>query len=202
VIYLSGAVRSDLPPEVGVIVGPRQGNLIPPDRQWAFDNGCFRDPDAFDRDRWLAELVTRGGHDRCLFAVAPDVVGDAVETLRRSLPVLPLIRAIGVPAALVAQDGLEALPVPWDAFDCLFVGGSTAWKLSEAAYALAAEAKRRGKHTHMGRVNSLRRLRAAMVGGYDSADGTFLTFGPNVNLPRVRAWLDALNRQPALWEVA
>ena len=42
-------------------------------------------------------------------------VGDAAATLTRSAPMLPRIRALGYPAALVAQDGLEHLAVPWDA---------------------------------------------------------------------------------------
>jgi hypothetical protein len=178
---------------------PMMGNRLPDGRTWCADTGCFAQPERFDLGRYLDWLAAYAAAiDRCLFATAPDVVGDAAATLARSAPVLPLIREIGYPAALVAQDGLESLAVPWDAFDCLFVGGTTGWKLSEVAYALVAEARRRGKWTHMGRVNSLRRLRAAMVGGYDSADGTFLAFGPDVNLPRVTAWLDALRRQPAL----
>ena len=85
--------------------------------------------------------------------------GDAAATLTRSAPFLPAIRALGYPAALVAQDGLEDLDVPWDDFDVLFIGGSTEWKLGPHARALAAEAKARGKGVHMGRVNSQRRRR-------------------------------------------
>ena len=44
-------------------------------------------------------------------------------------------------AALVAQDGLECCVIPWDAFDVLFVGGTTQWKLSDPAYVLVREAK-------------------------------------------------------------
>ena len=52
----------------------------------------------------------------------------------------------------------------------------------------------------MGRVNSLRRLRLAAADGYDSVDGTFLAFGPDVNLPRLRAWLEP--DAPSLWGVS
>jgi len=121
--------------------------------------------------------------------VAPDVVGDAEATLKRSMPWLAYIRELGFPAALVAQDGLEAMEVPWDDFDVLFIGGSTDWKLSDHAHALTLEAKRRGKWVHMGRVNSQVRLRRAALTGCDSADGTFIAFGPDVNLPRVLGWL-------------
>jgi len=50
----------------------------------------------------------------------------------------------------------------------------------------------------MGRVNSLRRLRAAEQAGYDSSDGTFVAFGGDKNVLRVEGWLQALREQPAL----
>ena len=88
------------------------------------------------RDYWLAARADRAG--RCAFATAPDVPLDATATLTRAAPMLPRIRAAGYPAALVAQDGLEDLPVLWALFDALFIGGSTARKLSPAASRLVA----------------------------------------------------------------
>ena len=58
------------------------------------------------------------------------------------------------------------------------------------SWPLFAEAKRRGLATHMGRVNSGRRFRLARDVGYDSADGTFLAFGPDANLPRLLSWIE------------
>lgn len=169
---------------------------------WAADNALYRDPDASHR-RYLRFLLDRAAYaDRCLFATAPDVLGDAAATWRRSEAVLPEIRLLGFRAALVAQDGIEALPIAWDRFDCLFIGGSTEWKLSEAAYAIAAEARFRGKWVHLGRVNSFRRLRAATAGLYDSCDGTYVAFAPDRNLPRLCRWLDAVNAQPPLGAVS
>jgi len=89
--------------------------------------------------------------------------------------------------------------VPWDDFDALFIGGTTAWKLSEAVYQLCQEAKRRGKWVHMGRVNSLRRMRLAESFGCDSADGTMLRFDPNRN---VQGWADHVTDNPSLWRIA
>lgn len=163
---------------------------------WAADNGCFARPERFSEDAYLAWLEDLADHRRaCLFATARDALGDAAATLDLATPMLPQLRSLGYPAALVAQDGLEHLPVPWDRFDVLFLGGSTAWKLSEPAYALAREAKLRGKWVHMGRVNSLRRLRACAASGIDSADGTFVAFGPDRRFPELLRWLDAVNRQ-------
>lgn len=178
---------------LGLIDQPNQNKVTGVDEAheagalWCADNGCYSDK--WDADRWWA-FLERNAHraDTCLFAVAPDVVGDAAATAERSAPWLARIRELGYPVAYVAQDGLEALPVPWDDFDCLFLGGSTEWKLGPHARALAGEAKRRGKWLHMGRVNSERRFEYARAIGCDSADGTFLTYGPDVNLPQLLAW--------------
>lgn len=184
--------------ELGAITTPDQRNVFPAGVPWVADNGCFGKGYPGD-DAWLAWLASRSA-DRslCLFATAPDVVGDAAATLARSAPFLPLIQELGYPAALVAQDGLEDLVIPWDTFDVLFVGGSTEWKLSPIAAGIVAEAKLRGKWVHMGRVNSYRRLAYAASIGCDSVDGTFLAFGPRTNLPRLRAWFDKLQGNPPL----
>lgn len=181
---------------LGYIDTPAQRNIRPDGVTWCADNGAFSDK--FDERTWW-RFLNKHAHDAatCLFATAPDVVGDAVATLERSRPWLPRIRELGYPAALVAQDGLENLPVPWDEFDVLFIGGSTEWKLGAAARELVAEAKRRGKWVHMGRVNSEKRWRYADAIGVDSCDGTILTRGPKVNLPRVLAWT-RLNGQETL----
>lgn len=166
---------------------------------WAADSGCFSDPHGFSLDGYLAWLAAyRCGAPRCLFAPAPDVVADPVKTWERSEPVLPLIRQLGFAAALVAQDGIESMHIPWQSFDALFIGGSTQWKLSRAAFGLIQEAKRRNKWTHVGRVNTRGRLRMAAAAGAGSVDGTYLRFGPDTNLPKLTAWLDELHRQPFL----
>jgi len=178
---------------IGYIDTPAQGNKRPAGVKWCADNGAFSDK--FDEVKWWKFLTDNAADaGTCLFAVAPDVVGDAEATLTRSLPWLPKIRALGYPAAFVAQDGLEHLDVPWDEFDCLFIGGTTEWKLGAAARTLIHEARHRGKWVHMGRVNSEKRYRYAHALGCDSADGTFLTFGPDVNLPRLKTWLRSVDQ--------
>lgn len=173
---------------LGYIDTPAQGNRRPEGLIWCADNGCFGKGYPGD-EKWLAWLAKNATDAAdCLFATAPDVVGDAAATLERSIPFLPQIRALGYPAALVAQNGLEYLEVPWDELDVLFIGGSTDWKLGHAARQLVTEAKARGKWVHMGRVNSERRYRYAHEIGCDSADGTYLTFGPDINLPKLLAW--------------
>jgi hypothetical protein len=187
--------------QLGFIATPAQGNLVPTDVTFCIDNGAFSD--SFDESKWWAKLVKLQPYaDRCIFAVAPDVVGDAQATLERSLPWLPKIRQLGYPVAFVAQDGFESTEVPWDDFDVLFIGGSTTWKLGPYARQAVAEAKARGKWVHMGRVNSERRWMYADAIGVDSCDGTFLTFGPDVNLPRLMAWTRNNDQHAFDWESA
>lgn len=190
---------------LGMIATPMQGNKHVPGVKWVADNGCFGKGYPGDAKWWAwLESLTEYTAD-CLFAVAPDVFrpdigkGDAVATLERSAPWLPRIRALGYPAALVAQDGLEDLNVPWDTFDVLFIGGSTEWKLGPHAARLILEAKPLGKLVHMGRVNSHERLRGAHLRGCDTADGTYIAFGPDVNLPDVLHWLRTINGQGDLF---
>lgn len=180
------AMRSNM---LGFIDTPAQGNTRPVGVAWCADNGCFSDK--WDEDKWWRFLVDNAHDaDTCFFAVAPDVVGDAWRTGIKSLPWLEKIRALGYPVAWVAQDGQECQPLPWPGIDCLFIGGTTEWKLGAAARDLVGEAKRRGKWVHMGRVNSKRRFDYARFIGCDSVDGTYLTFGPDQNLPKLLGWVE------------
>lgn len=174
---------------------PAQSVRIPEGAVYACDNGRFGRgwPGATRWWSWLVTTVDRYGLDRCAFAVAPDEPMDAHATLRLSAPWLPRIRDQHVPAAFVAQDGCEEGLIPWDDLDVLFLGGSTDWKTGPAARRVTLQARERGIPVHMGRVNSLKRLRLAQDFGCTSADGTFLAFGPDQNLPRLLSWLTAVN---------
>lgn len=164
---------------------------------FAADNGCFVQADKYSNDGFLTWL-DKLDRAACLFAVAPDVVGDAVATKDRAYPMLPRIQKLGFKAAYVCQDGELPNTVEWSKLDAIFIGGSTEWKLSQAAADLVAEAKRRDKWVHMGRVNSYQRMRLAAVIGCDSVDGTMLAFAPDENKAKLMKWLRWLNEQPML----
>lgn len=187
---------------LGQIATPAAGNRVEQGREWCADNSVFADKYPGDAAflAWLLRLHSM--RSSCRFVVAPDVVGDAQATLDRSGPTLGPIRRLGFPVALAAQNGLEDLSVPWDEFDCLFIGGDTTWKLGPHARALAAQAHHYGKWVHMGRVNSWERLRVARRAGCDSVDGTYLAFGPDKNLPKLLRWLAEVNDQQLLWEAS
>lgn len=175
---------------LGCIVTPAQGNRIPDGVEVCADNGCFGK--GFPGEAAWYEWVQSLPLERCHFVVVPDVVADAYGTLLRSEPWLDRIRALDVPVAYVAQDGCEYVGIPWERIDVLFIGGSTEWKLGPEAREVIAEAKHLGKWVHMGRVNSRTRLRLADAIGCDSADGTYIAFGPDRNLPRMLSWLDEI----------
>jgi hypothetical protein len=176
---------------LGRLISPRSGNLVRPGERWAADNDAFL---AWDEGRFVRMLGRVEGQPGCLFVAAPDVVADARATLERFWDWWWEIAGRGLPVALVGQDGAESMDLPWDAFECLFIGGSTAWKLSAAAADLVAEARARGKWAHMGRVNSRRRLRYAMEIGCDSVDGTGWSMFPDKYLAKGLRWINEIER--------
>jgi len=207
VLYLTGASN---PPSrelakrrtVGLMVQPGSGYFqqIPHYRCYAADNGCFN-PDTYVGDNaWLDWVTHRLPRQNCLFVVVPDVArqpdgelgGDPAATWEKFRYYGPIVRAVGFNAALVAQDGMEDMgnvDTQLGCCDCLFIGGSDAWKESPAALDLAAKARQMGKWTHMGRVNSYRRYAVASSNLIDSCDGTYLAYGPDVNAARLERWL-------------
>lgn len=180
---------------LGMLTTPREGRSPAEALKWAADNGCFGKGYPGDESylAWLRRHMAHVG--RCLFATSPDVVGDAEATWERSEPLFEPIRQIGYRAALVGQDGIENTQIQWDRFDAFFIGGSTEWKLSPEAAGVAREALFNGKHLHMGRVNSYKRFKYAASLGCHSVDGTFLAFGPDTNLPRLKEWIRKLSME-------
>jgi hypothetical protein len=209
-IYLSGTANYKLldiliERGVGLMAQPATGyeQMLPRFGVWAADNGCYSQGGRFSLDAYLVWLERLRPHQAtCLFAVAPDVMGDAAATWQRSAPVLPVLRQMGYRAAVVAQDGFEDTQPCWDAFDCLFVGGTTEWKLSRHAWDAVRQARQRGKWVHMGRVNSHRRVTTARLMGCQSVDGTYLAFGPDKNIGKLAGWLRYVEQQPHMDFVA
>lgn len=168
------------------------------------------------------ERAAAGKPNNYLWATVPDVllwfpienpapggptefcVTDPVPTLAMARAFAPFVRWLGFKVAMVAGDGMENMidEIPWDLIDCIFLGGSTEWKIGYGAELVSKEAKKRGKLLHMGRVSSLTRMEIADRFECDTADGTYLKAGPEINLPKVMEWLDALNHRepdPIYW---
>ncbi len=202
-LLVSGATSTIKPiladPHLGLLVTPRSGNsvdwIVSTCKPWAADNDAFKkfDPPAFCR--MLSKIAGKPG---CLFVACPDVVGDARLTADQFYTWHPVLKQLGLPVALVLQDGQASIGVPWNMVDALFVGGSTEFKLGRVAASLVREGKARGKWIHCGRVNTRQRFRYAAFLGCDSCDGTAFSRFPAVKIPRAQAWLDDIDRQGTL----
>lgn len=182
-------------PNIGALLTPRNSYPSKPLADWpiAIDNGCFGAN--WDADEWreFAASISRP----VLFATVPDVVGDCDGTRQRWDEYRLDVGAM--PPAYVLQDGQRDADMPWSEMAALFIGGSTDYKLSSHAHWFTREAKRRDLWVHMGRVNSLGRMRIAAEWGCDSVDGNYLAFGPDINTPRLLSWVrDINNRQRQL----
>jgi len=170
-------------PNLGVLSSPRRFYLDVAGWQWAADNDCFQRLDELAYRRMLAALRGLPG---CLFVVAPDVVGCWWGTAARFWRWHEDLA--GFPIAYVIQDGQPLERVPWDLIRCVFVGGSTAYKLSADAERIVRHAKACGLWVHMGRVNSRKRVHYARQIGCDSIDGTQFSMFRDRWLPEGLGW--------------
>lgn len=166
----SGAMH----PNLGRLLTPRHTSSAQKTAEsgvvWAADNDCFQ---GLNEKKYRAMLRTIEGLPGCRFVTVPDVVADAARTAEFFEEWEPIVRETGQPVALVAQDGLDRIGVPWDRIDALFIGGSTDWKLGPIAAEFAVEARMRDKWVHWGRVNTHRRIEhIARTGAADSVDGS------------------------------
>lgn len=162
--------------------------------QFAIDNGAFS---KFDREGFRKLLEREApNRDRCLFVTVPDIVANSRRTLEiwryRNQFVLDW------PLALVAQDGLEDMEIPWHEFGTIFIGGGDPWKDSSSSIDIVKTAKTLGKHVHVGRVNQIKRFRRFDAAGADTCDGS----GVAIYDYKLTAIENALVRdtEPTLWD--
>lgn len=204
---------SQRPDRLGVLLTPSNGNREwwGPECFWACDNDCFRGLDAPAYMRLLAKISAFKTSPQ--WVAAPDVVADAGKTWRSFHRWQPILALMGLPVALVMQDGLEllkwraSLPSAWNDIVAVFVGGSTEWKMSEHAARLTLEAHERGKLVHFGRVNSrqrIRRLVQEQLDGrlwVDTIDGSGFSAWGDVRIPKFIRWADGAyaNHSPLLF---
>lgn len=195
ILLVNGAtktMRRLLPHEnLGVLITPKAGNRAHwwlKDTLWAIDNGAFS---GFDREAFLRLLHRCSVNKSCLFVAAPDCVGDAIKTRTMFDEWHEPITDMGFPVAYVLQDGQRSQDMPWNDCQAVFVGGSTEYKLGRDAVRLIREAKERGKWVHMGRVNTMRRVRFAITAGVDSIDGSQFSWFSDTYIPKFLAMLSS-----------
>lgn len=182
---------------LGCLLTPMMGNsvesLLKMGLPLAADNAAFS---SFSPAKFCGMLARLAGKP-ILWVACPDVVGDAAATAARFAVWQPVIAELGLPVALVLQDGQEHVGVPWDRIDALFIGGSTEFKLGSVAASIVREGKRRGLHIHGGRVNTKQRFRYMAELGCDSCDGSGFSRFPS-RIAMAVEWLDQLDRQGCL----
>jgi hypothetical protein len=200
-LFISGAtatIRRHLDRDrLGLLLVPDAGNspqvALSLGLPWAADNAAFS---GFRPNAFCGLLARISGHPDCRFVACPDVVGNAGETLRLFQTWAPILRSLGLPVALVGQDGVERLDIPWQQMDALFIGGSTDWKLSPGAASIIREAKRRSLWVHMGRVNTRLRFRYAHRLECDSVDGSGFSRWPEQRIPIAIRWMAEADGRP------
>lgn len=190
-------VVSHAHPNLGRLVQPRHYSSIEETSAagipWAADNDCYQ---GLDEPAYLRMLERIRRLPGCLFVTVPDVVADHATTRAQFDAWAHRLAALGLPRAFVLQDGCTTSGVPWSECEAVFVGGSTLFKLGPQAEALISEARTRGKHVHMGRVNSEKRIRYAQEIGCDSVDGSGWAIFNQTHLDRgLRATATAAARE-------
>lgn len=147
----------------------------PPRRlPWALDNGAFADHRKgrpVNVERLLTVARKASARQRPDFVVAPDVIAGGRSSLRLSLRWRDAIADLGLPVALVVQDGMSRKDVEphLDKFDVLFVGGTLKWKIRTGA-SWATLARELGKSCHVGRVGTRKRVMWSKRIGANSID--------------------------------
>jgi hypothetical protein len=154
-----------------------KGRLNPLEGDWkyALDNGAwyaFQNGEAFDEAAFGTALDLFGeGAD---FIVAPDIVAAGMRSFDFSVAWLPRLQG-AAPIAFAVQDGMTIADVePLLAaglVQVLFVGGSTEWKIATMADWVAL-GLRYGIPTHIGRVNTIKRIYLCLAAGAHSFDGS------------------------------
>jgi hypothetical protein len=199
-LFVSGATKTlrelNRPDRLGILLTPDAGNAVPRHGAiFAADNSAFSN---WSPARFCTMLGRIAGKPGCKFVAAPDIVADARATAERFRVWQPVLQELGLPVALVLQNGQEHIGVPWDRIDAVFVGGDNAFKMGRAAASIVREAKARGLWCHMGRVNTRQRFRYAYELGCDSVDGSGFSRFPDTKIPMALRWLEELDRQPSL----
>jgi hypothetical protein len=162
---------------------------------YALDNGAWtahRQGRLFDERAFLGavELLGEGAQ----FVVVPDIVCGGLASLRLSEAWLPRLDGVGRRRLLAVQNGMAPADVRGllSSQVGIFVGGDSAWKETTLP-AWGDLAREIGCYLHVGRVNTVRRIRLCQLADAQSFDGTSVSrFATTIDR------LDSARRQPAL----
>lgn len=171
---------------------------------FALDNGAFScwDPiqNIFDQEKWEANeakwrkllLWAQSVNQRALWAIVPDVPGNASKTMEKWNRFANEVKFSKIPIALAVQDGMEARdvrrlsPQP----DVIAIGGSTEWKW-KTVEKWAEEFPR----VHLLRCNAQSKLDYLESIGIESTDGTGWNRGDRNQTKGLENWARSLMRR-------
>lgn len=195
-------VREEYSLSIGRLVTPRHypslSETVAEGITLAADNDGFGGVDFDAFSRMLTALAPYAAAVR--FVTVPDVVCDAAGTFELWRQWAPRVAELELTPALVLQNGMVpdwrgvrfgAEVIAWDEIGAIFVGGDDAYKLGTDVALIIAAARERGLWIHMGRVNTVRRLRHAAALGCDSVDGSGWARFRDAMLPRYSRWISA-----------
>lgn len=160
------------PGKVGWLIGPsgQRKTKLRPWTPYACDNDAFtawQNDTPWDENAYLEFLqwIFRQSQ-RPLWVTVPDVVTNRDATIENWDKYAPRCREHGHDLAFVMQDGMTPDDVPTDA-DLVFIGGTFRWKWNNLPAFCEALPR-----VHVGRVNTLSKIRRAAELGVESVDGT------------------------------
>jgi hypothetical protein len=212
-LLVSGATRTlrrlinydpSLAKYLGVLLTPQNGNSINtmPGYYWAADNAAFSKPDIEKFKRMIWSIWSRDRFRIPEWVAVPDVVGDHNATLALFHAWVAEweyeVGYVPIPLAFVLQNGATIASVPWDQIDAVFVGGDDWFKL-KGCHKLIDHAKSREKIVHIGRVNSLKRLKYAIEMDADSVDGSGFSRFPDKRIAWAARYIRKLFNQGVLF---
>lgn len=182
-----------------LLLSPKGNSLRTEGMPYALDNGAwtaYQQGQPFDEDAFVraVDVVGEGAE----WIVLPDVVQGGMASLDFSLTWMERLKGIPTKLLIAVQDGvqIEDLAHHLSPTVGIFIGGSTAWKEATAG-AWGSLARRRNCHLHVGRVNTVRRIRICAAAGANSIDGTSVSRYAKT-LPK----LDAASRQHDFFSTA
>ncbi len=164
---------------------------------YALDNGAFsawdRDTNRWDEARWNVDAWRRlifwaqSNPQPPLWAIVPDVPGNAQETLeryKRFVAEVPFVKALAVQDGMSVEQAREVNP------DVICVGGTTEWK-----WATVEQWAKAFPRVHVLRCNSPDKLVYLDGLGVESCDGTGWARGNRTQTQGLEDWA-RLNAKP------
>jgi hypothetical protein len=157
------ALFSKYPGRIALLQNPHRLRPHAFQYPYAMDNAAFS---RFNERQFFKMLDFATEYATPMFVTCPDVVGCHDRTIALWQHYYPLIKRYGYPIAFVAQDGCVPDAIP-RAADWVFVGGNDPWKMDNIHRFVG-----KGRPVHVGRVNSIARLKYCESIGVASVDGT------------------------------